>query len=308
MVLDLMRSQAQNYAQRFDGEPYLSQREISYTIEDPEASREQVHEASDELMGFYDQMLGEDASDLREEFKDDILYDMSIGEMLKPRADKQTAAIFGSGLAVPAVFALMEPSMAGEALGLSGLVCEAYNARSTASNADGGYNPFSKKIGVSRGTLPEREAYDTLASELFHRYQHEFDSETWMDIRRDEDVPPLTEGLERAAKIKALDHFADEDFRGLDWEQLHDRRAGSTAINGYAQALSEVSEVTEDELTGLGLTEDKASDALDIVDSDESRGYDLVAGSIMAQDSVNSDIYREVFNGDFRSIPDFATS
>ena len=309
MVVDRMRSQAQMYAQQFDGEPYLSQKEINETLDEGEVSKERVNEAADELMGFYDELLGEDSSELREEFKEDILYDMSIGEILRPRADKQTAAIFGSGLVAPAAFALIEPSMAGEALGLSGLVCEAYNARSTASNAEAGYNPFSSKIGVSRGTLPERQAYDTLASELFHRYQHEFDSETWMDIRRSEDVPPLTEGLERAVKIEALDYFADENFRDLDWGTLRDQRAASTAINGYAQALSETSGVEESDLVELGLTSEKASEALENVDSGENKGYDLVASSLRAQRNTSDpQVYEDVYKGDFSSIPGFATS
>ena len=303
MVLGEMRSQAQMYAQQFDGEPYLSQKEINDTLDGKEASKKQVNEAADELMGFYDQLLGEDTSDLREGFKDDILYDMSVGEILRPRADKQTAAIFGSGLVAPAAFALIEPSMAGEALGLSGLVCEAYNARSTASNAEAGYNPFSKKIGVSRGTLPERQAYDTLASELFHRYQHEFDSDTWMDIRRSEDVPPITEGLERAVKIEALDYFAENEFRGLDWETLRDQRAASTAINGYAQALSEISDVEESDLVELGLTSEKASEALDNVGSAESKGYDVVASAILNQGSINSGVYRDIYKGRFEVLP-----
>jgi len=101
IVLEEMNSQAKSYAERFGGEPYLSQRQINDTIEDPDASREQVHETADELIGFYDELFGEDTSDLREEFKDDILYDMSVGEILTPRADEQTAVIFGSGLVDP---------------------------------------------------------------------------------------------------------------------------------------------------------------------------------------------------------------
>lgn len=306
MVLDEVRSQAETYVDRFDGEPPLSQREINETLEGEDASRKDVYDAADELMDFYDDLLDRDTSDVRDEFKDDILYDMSAKEMISPRLDKQSAKIFGSGLAAPAAFAVYEPSMAGEALAASLMVCEYFNTKGTVSNAEAGYNPFSEKIGVSKDTLPKREAYDTLASELFHRHQHHFGSDTWMEVNRSNDVPPLTEGLERASKIRALSHFSDEEFQGLDWEELYDKRAASTLVNGYAQALSEVSDLEEQDLVDIGLSEEKAGEAIDNVGSGESKGYDLLAASLLVQEGLEGDrVYRDTFDGDLRYVPEF---
>jgi len=307
MVLDAMRSQAREYATEFDGKPLLSQREINGYLDGVEASKDDIYEAADFLMDFYDDLLDQDTGDVREEFKDDILYDMSIREVLTPRADRQAVKIFGSGLIAPSVVAAFEPSVAGEALAASALACEYFNSKATASNAEAGYNPYSRKIGVSKDRLPERQAYDTLASELFHRYQHEFESPTWTS-QRVKDVPPMTEGLERASKISALENFAEQDFRGLDWEELHDMRAASTAVNGYAQALSETSGVSEQDMREIGLSDQKASEAVENVDSDESRGYDLVAASLMAGEKVSGpEVYLEVFeNGsDSSAVPHF---
>lgn len=305
MVVEQMRSEAKKYAQRFDGEPYLSQTEIDETINNAKADLEDVYTAADELMDFYDDLLDVDTADVREEFKDDILYDMSVREMLSPRLDKQTAKIFGSGLVAPAAAAIMEPSMAEEVLVASTLLCEYFNTKGTVSNAEAGYNPFSQKIGVSRDTLQERKAYDNLASELLHRYQHHFDSETWMDVNRSSEVDPVTEGFERASKIEALDHFDQIGFRGLNWQELHDMRRASTAINGYAQALSEISDISVDDMVDLGLSESKASEAVENVGTDSSRGYDLLAASLLARGKDSDSTYSEVFHGDFRQVPGF---
>lgn len=296
MVLNAMKSQAETYARKFDGEPYLDQRQINETLDGRKASEEEIYDSADSLMDFYDELLGQDTEDVREEFKEDILYDMSWTEILKPGMDRQTARIFAPGLAASGLIAAMEPSMLGEVALASTVFCQASNARATVSNAEADYNPFSGKIGVSRGKLPERQAYDTLASEIVHKYQHSFDSPTWKDSREVDGEPPLTQGFERAGKIKALQNFDEQDFKGLDWENLHDMRAASTAINGYAQALAEHSEVSEEDMEEIGLTGEKAEEALENVGSLESKGYDVFAASLLAQEQAsNPDIYEEVF-------------
>lgn len=308
MVLEEMRSQAEAYVQQFDGDPLLDQREINRYLDGPEASREEVYEAADELMDFYDELLGQDTTDVRDEFKDDIMYDMSMRELLVPEANMQTAKIFGSGLVLPALVAAIEPSAAGEALLGSAAVCERFNVKAKKHNADGHYSHFSGNIGVNEDRLPERQAYDTLASEMVHKYQHFFDSDTWMSMNRDEDIDPVADGFERAVKIKALENFAETEFKDLNWKELHDMRSASTAVNGYAQALSETGEVMESDLRELGLSDEKASEAVETVDSSSSRGYDLVAAALLAEENISGpQVYEDVFEGDFSSIPDSAT-
>lgn len=308
MVLDAMKSQAETYARKFDGEPYLDQGGINGTLEGEKASKEEVYGAADSLMDFYDELLGQDTEDVREDFKEDILYDMSWSEILKPRMDRQTARIFAPGLAASGIIAAVEPSMFGEVATASAAFCQTSNARATVSNAEANYNPFSGKVGVSRGELPEKQAYDTLASELVHKYQHQFNSDTWEDARKVDGEPPLMQGFERAAKIKALENFAEEEFQDLDWRELHDKRAASTAVNGYAQALSETSGAAEEDMREIGLSEDKAIEAVENVNSEESRGYDVVAASLMAQENVSGpEIYREVFENGSNSVSGFAT-
>lgn len=308
MVLQEMRSRAESYAKKFDGEPYLSQKEINQYLDGPEASKDDVYDAADFLIGFYDELLGQDA-DARGDFKQDILYNMSWNEILKPRMDRQTARIFTPALAASGLIAAIEPSMLGEVALASSAYCAVSNARATASNAEADYNPFSGKIGVSKGELPERQAYDTLASEMVHKYQHRFNSPTWEDARETKGEPPLTQGFERAVKIKALDNFAEEEFKGLDWEELHDMRMASTAVNGYAQALEETSQVTEQDMLELGLTGEKAREAVENVGSEESKGYDVVAASLLAQEQASGpQIYEEVFEEGSGSdaVPEFA--
>lgn len=144
---------------------------------------------------------------------------------------------------------------------------------------------------------------------MVHKYQHFFDSDTWISMNRDRDIDPVTDGFERAVKIKALEDFEHKGFRGLDWEQLHDMRAASTAINGYAQALEEISDVNISDMQELGLTDKKADEALDSVGSDRNKGYDVVAASLLAQEkSSGLQIYREVFKEGSESdaVPEFA--
>lgn len=296
MVLNAMKSQAETYARKFDGEPYLNQTEINGMLDGRKASKEEVSEAADSLMEFYDGILGQDTEDLREEFKEDILYDMSWNQILRPRMDRQTARIFAPGIAASGLIAAIEPSMLGEVALASTAFCQASNVKATVSNAEADYNPFSGKIGVSRGELPERQAYDTLASEMVHKYQHRFDSKTWKDARMVDGEPSLTQGFERAAKIKALDNFAEEEFQDLDWGQLHDMRMASTAINGYAQVLSENSDVRGEDMRELGLTDEKAEEAVENIDSQESKGYDVIAASLIAEEQVSgSKVYEDVF-------------
>lgn len=300
-----MRSQAEEYARRYDGKPLLSQREISESIEGNDASRDEVYDAADEIIDFYDTILDVDTSQVREEFKDDILYDLSIKDILRPRADKQSALIFSSGAVASFFTAFVEPSMTGEVLVGSTAACQYFNSKANWKNAEAGYNPFSQKIGVSRSTTPKAEAYDVLASEILHRYQHHFESDTWMDINRENEVDELTEGLERSMKIKALENFDTQNYESENWRELHDMRKASTAINGYAQALSEIKEAETSDLTEIGLTEESASETVNNIDSGESRGYDLIASYLLAVEEIKPDIFCETFHGNFDHFPEF---
>lgn len=96
--------------------------------------------------------------------------------------------------------------------------------------------------------------------------------------------------------------------RGLDWEELLGMRAASMVINGYVQVLSETGEITESDMNELSLSEDKAFEAVENVDSAGNKGYDLVAETLLAEENLSGlQIYDDVFEGDFISLPHFAT-
>lgn len=79
-------------------------------------------------------------------------------------------------------------------------------------------------------------------------------------------------------------------------------------INGYVQVLSETGEITESDMNELSLSEDKAFEAVENVDSAGNKGYDLVAETLLAEENLSGlQIYDDVFEGDFISLPHFAT-
>jgi len=294
-----VKSLTSHYVDRVDSHLKLSQNE--YEVDGAVASKDDVYEAADFLMGFYDQILGVDSSDSREEFKDNIIYDTDFMDHFVPSLDVATASMYAVGLGTGGALAVGGLSQPSYNL-IFGLAAAQYFQTSLSKErSDGSFDRFSKDIGISNDEVPRKQAFDILSAELYHAFQVEFDSPTWREGRIKEfctDTQKKREGTERAVRVKSLQEFAEQNFFGENWENLYNQKKATTLVRGYLQQLSHDKSVDERDVLDVGVPEDLVDEALETIDSTESVNYDSTAAAIMTFEEVNSErIYEEVFHG-----------
>jgi hypothetical protein len=304
MLAAQMRRNAEEAATKFNGAPPLSQTEIDQAIEGEKASKSEVLAAADLIMDELDELLQVDSRGQRKKIKDDIIYDVSL-DYYRPGLDKETAAMAATASLPSGIAAIVDPSYVLPTLTISAPYAVYNHVVSLNDRADAGYDPISGGIGLSKNKLPKLEAYDVLGAELTHKYQDEFDSDLMSTIGNRVTNLQLTEGFERALRIKNLGVLADQDYEDLPWEEMRDKRKSSTAVNGYAGFLHEQDSLSENELVELGLSETKASEAFENAETKESRVYDLTAAAILAEEELSGpEVYSNVFYGDYSSLPE----
>lgn len=154
----------------------------------------------------------------------------------------------------------------------------------------GGLTPLRKNIVISPDKMPEKRAYKTFSSEIFHLHQHR-SSETWNDRL-------LREGLERSASLRQL-----REKNGEDWEDLTHSLSTYSLINGYANILKLEGELEAYRLENIGLSEQEAKEFVERSGCTSDILYDVGAALIFsAEEDYGDQIYRDVFNGDYENL------
>jgi hypothetical protein len=212
---EVSAEQIETYRRRYLEQLPLSE-DIYRDLGDSLASEADIDTCFDALTDIYDDILAVDSTPYRDTWRTRILYDCSWRERLK---------ILGSNL--PASLTLVW---------ISGRYAP----------SSGGY------IGVNSGGLPRPAAYSTLASELLHAYQHQFDSPTW-------DHQYLWEGIDLGASIKALEQLADE-WNNDVIAHLAIRQRTQALLKGVLAHGIHADANTASEVRSLGLTETEISD------------------------------------------------
>lgn len=212
---EVCASQIETYRRRYPEQPPLSE-SIHRELGDSLASEADIDTCFEALTDIYDDILAVDSTPYRDTWRNLILYDCSWRERLK---------LLGSNL--PASLTLV-------------WISARYAAHS------GGY------IGVNSGRLPQPAAYSTLASELLHAYQHQFDSPTL-------DHPYLWEGMDLGASIRALEQLADEWGNDVI-AHLALRQRTQALLKGVLAHGVHAGGNTASEVRSLDLTETEFSD------------------------------------------------
>lgn len=212
---EVCSGQIEAYRQRYPEKPPLNEH-IERELTDPRANKEDIYACFETLIDIYDELLAVDSTPYRDAWRDHILYDCSRQERLE---------ILGSDL--PASLTLV-------------WISGRYAGRS------GGY------IGVNSGRRPEPAAYSTLASELLHAYQDQFDSPTLHH-------PYLMEGMDLGAAIRALEQLGDE-WNDDAITHLATRQRTQALLQGVIAHGIQAGGNTAREVRSLGLTQAEFSE------------------------------------------------
>lgn len=293
---------AESYVNRTGGD--LRADISDYEISGPEADEADIEYAADFFMDVYDRLLDVDSSGVREEVQDSIVYDPSLRDRLTPELDFNSALLYSAGLGSGACLALAKPESAEVALAGGLALGHYFQTKWKGTRADQNFDAFSNTIGVSEDPITVKEGENSLASELYHFYQKEFDSSTWgrkgIRGKRDENTQMIREGTERALKLKALEAAAEEELLEEEQDSYYSKLVGSTVINGFAEMADQRAEISIEKLERLGLERDISEDFMDKIGSDNNRFYDIVASAMLtAEQTAGERIYSEVFHGEF---------
>lgn len=144
-------------------------------------------------------------------------------------------------------------------------------------------------IGITSSLEHEANAYSIGASEVFHHFQKVYNSDTNGD-----DV--FEEGLERASRMKAIDHFYRNDV-GSVTEKQRDTLKLNILVNGYLASLDSIDMLDEDIVSDLNLGD---SELFCLGKYKGETGtpddYDRGAISILNLDRYDDNVFSEVFH------------
>lgn len=272
----------------------------------PLADREEARSYMNEVGAFYAEELDVDA-----EYVDELWaqtrYAPSLSEFVQDTASpfSTAAGMVGAGLTagmftalnhapeIPLLLASPPFQQAPEELALFSLACGAATALSTNYLAtDGQYDPVRDRIGVGCTEREGPRTFWTVAAETYHGYQYAHDSPTKND-------PLLTEGSERAASTKALEHKAAQED-GSHWQQAADAFRGFVLARGYAQyhAFTGAREPA-DALQDIGLAPLDAELMVGDLDGGDAE-YNFGAATILSlDDSEMGPALVDVFHGEY---------
>lgn len=264
-------------------------------IDGGKASREDVEAATDELCDFYDELLKVDSSGIRDDLKQNIIYNSKPGDLAKkfsgrlhtkPLKQKESG-----GKAFPGTKTMF--------YGLE----EFQNGRLNGTYSDG-----LKAIGVGKDRVSKGKAYETLAAELFHALQYNFNSWT-------KDSDTFCEGLERAVRVKALEHLHDTSYDGIGgWQLKHEVLKRQTLLTGYTQLKMDAENMftTSNHFSSDWLTGEEIESLVEhsIENSKECREYNIGAAVMMTfEEKFGESVYSEAFHGEpVKSRIDISTS
>lgn len=181
--------------------------------EGPHADRQLVTELFECLLEFYDDLFAVDSSPYRDQWRAKLRYNPSVRQLLSDMRQHPALA--------PVTWVAMEQA----------------------------YVQSTGVIGISRSTLSELRAAHTIGSELFHAYQHMFDSPT-------DGHPILHEGTDAGVSALAWAHLARR------YERPAWRRAAATyrtyiLIKGYVTICWMHPHLDLAAVADLGLTDDE---------------------------------------------------
>lgn len=264
-------------------------------IDGGKASREDVEAATDELCDFYDNLLGINSSNIREELKQNIVYNSKPGELAKKFSRRLHSK------------PLKEKEPGGKVF--PGTSTMFYGLKEFQSGRlNGTYSNGLKAIGVSKDRISKGQAYDTLAAELFHALQ--YSSGSWT-----KDSNTFCEGLERAVRVKALEHLHEKRYDGIDgWKLKHEVLKRQTLLTGYTQLKRDAENMftTKNHFSNDWLTEDEIESLVkySIENSKECREYNIGASVMMTfEEKLGETVYSEAFHGEpVKSKIDISTS
>lgn len=247
------------------------------------ANQEDIEKFLEEQTEFYDNLLDTDYGKLTDDLNERIRYESNRDQIIKdiPNPINAGFTLLATPLTLGATLLAGSPEFA---IPISAAGVTYSNYKVSEITNDRMFMPGSNVIGVSNDQTSKPDAYKILASELFHSYQFEENSDTWYDSF-------LREGLERASSIKAL-------------EQRYPDKADAFKTYVLLKGSFQANEIADKNIVnGLDLDEQIADRLHSEAEDFKHTEYNLPASLIYAvEETEGEEIYGELFNGDYGSM------
>ena len=281
---EITQESVARYRDIYDEDVPATRDDIQNIMENGEtAELEDLHRFLNDQTDFYDELLDTDYGELTQDIQERIRYQPSRTQIARDTFNSMNGAftLVSTPLTLATTIAAGPANLA-IPLTACGTVISNYKVSELTN--EGMYMPGKNLIGVSNDETSKPDAYKVLASELFHAYQYEEESETWHH-------PFLREGLERASSVKALEQQYPEQAEAFKTYML---------LTGSFQA----NQITDTDITTqLDLQEEKRKQLEKHAEKNKHNEYNLPASIIYAaEQNKGEQIYGQLFNNDYNTM------